>query len=151
MQGETGFPLVDAGMRELNATGFMHNRVRMVTASFLVKDIHIDWRKGEQYFASRLVDYDPAVNNGNWQWTASTGCDAQPYFRIFNPWNQQVKFDKDCEYVRRWIPELREIPVKSIHKWFSEHGKYDVSYPAPMCDHKEEAHRAIILYKQVFN
>ena len=90
--GETGFPIVDAGMRELNQTGFMHNRVRMITASFLVKNLHVDWRAGAEYFAEKLIDYDPAVNNGNWQWAASTGCDAQPYFRIFNPWRQQRKF-----------------------------------------------------------
>jgi deoxyribodipyrimidine photo-lyase len=87
-QGKTGYPIVDAGMRQLNKTGFMHNRVRMITASFLVKDLHIDWRLGEKYFSQKLLDYDPCVNNGNWQWAASTGCDAQPYFRIFNPWSQ---------------------------------------------------------------
>ncbi len=89
LEGRTGFPIVDAGMRELNQTGFMHNRVRMVTASFLVKDLHISWRWGERYFAQHLIDYDPCVNNGNWQWAASAGCDAQPYFRILNPWLQQ--------------------------------------------------------------
>jgi len=88
-EGKTGFPIVDAGMRELNNTGFMHNRVRMIVASFLTKDLHIDWKVGERYFAQKLVDYDRAVNNGNWQWAASTGCDAQPWFRIFNPWLQQ--------------------------------------------------------------
>ena len=97
--GKTGFPIVDAGMRELNTTGFMHNRVRMIVASFLVKDLHIDWRWGERYFAQHLVDYDPCVNNGSWQWAASIGCDAQPYFRIFNPWLQQLKFDHDCRYI----------------------------------------------------
>jgi deoxyribodipyrimidine photo-lyase len=114
-EGRTGFPIVDAGMRELNATGYMHNRLRMITASFLVKDLHIDWRWGEKYFAQKLVDYDPAVNNGNWQWAASTGCDAQPYFRIFNPWLQQEKFDADCLYIKQWIPELARIPAKMIH------------------------------------
>jgi deoxyribodipyrimidine photo-lyase len=113
--GQTGFPLVDAGMRELNETGFMHNRVRMVVASFLIKNLHVDWRWGEKYFAQNLVDYDPCVNNGNWQWAASTGCDAQPYFRIFNPWSQQKKFDKDCEYIKKWIPELRDLEPKEIH------------------------------------
>lgn len=105
-EGRTGFPLVDAGMRELNATGFMHNRVRMVVASFLVKDLHIDWRWGEKYFAQKLVDYDPSVNNGNWQWAASTGCDHQPYFRIFNPVLQQRRFDPDFVYIRKWVPEF---------------------------------------------
>ena len=105
-EGRTGFPIVDAGMRQLNQTGFMHNRLRMITASFLTKDLHIDWRWGERYFAQKLVDYDPCVNNGNWQWASSTGCDAQPYFRIFNPWRQQERFDPDCHYIRKWIPEL---------------------------------------------
>lgn len=113
--GKTGFPIVDAGMRELNTTGFMHNRVRMVVASFLTKDLHIDWRWGEKYFAQKLVDYDPAVNNGNWQWAASTGCDAQPYFRIFNPWRQQERFDPDCSYIKKWIPELKDHTSKEIH------------------------------------
>ena len=115
-EGKTGFPIVDAGMRELASTGYMHNRVRMVTASFLTKNLHLDWRLGESYFAEQLVDYDPAVNNGNWQWSASTGCDAQPYFRIFNPWRQQQKFDKDCVYIKQWVPELEPFPAKVIHK-----------------------------------
>jgi deoxyribodipyrimidine photo-lyase len=94
----------------------MHNRVRMVTASFLTKNLHLDWRLGEAYFAEQLIDYDPAVNNGNWQWSASTGCDAQPYFRIFNPWRQQQKFDKDCVYIKQWVPELEPYPAQVIHK-----------------------------------
>ncbi len=136
-EGKTGFPIVDAGMRELNATGFMHNRVRMIVASFLTKDLHISWRWGERYFAQHLVDYDPAVNNGNWQWAASTGCDAQPYFRIFNPWLQQQKFDSDCQYIYRWIPELNRIPVKIIHNWHSKSSA--IGYPAPMIDHAHES------------
>ncbi len=106
-KGETGYPLVDAGMRELNATGFMHNRVRMVVASFLTKHLLIDWRWGEAYFADKLVDYELSSNNGNWQWAAGCGCDAAPYFRIFNPYEQQRKFDPDMVYIRRWIPEFR--------------------------------------------
>jgi deoxyribodipyrimidine photo-lyase len=113
-EGRTGVPIVDAGMRELNATGFMHNRVRMIAASYLVKDLHVDWRWGERYFATRLVDYDPAVNNGNWQWVASTGCDHQPYFRIFNPWLQQKRFDPDCTYIRKWVLELKNTSAKDI-------------------------------------
>ncbi|RPJ02846.1 MAG: deoxyribodipyrimidine photo-lyase, partial [Candidatus Aminicenantes bacterium] len=105
-EGTTGFPIVDAGMRQLNETGFMHNRVRMVCASFLVKDLRIDWREGEKYFATKLEDYDPCVNNGNWQWAASTGCDAAPYFRIFNPWLQQKRYDPEAVYIKRWLPEL---------------------------------------------
>ena len=114
-QGETGFPIVDAGMRELLATGYMHNRVRMIVASFLTKNLHIDWRKGERHFARYLIDFDPALNNGNWQWGASTGCDAQPYFRVFNPWRQQLRFDKDCAYIKHWVPELRELTPRQIH------------------------------------
>lgn len=118
--GKTGFPIVDAGMRELNTTGFMHNRVRMVTASFLVKDLHIDWRWGEKHFAQHLIDYDPSVNNGNWQWAASTGCDHQPYFRIFNPLLQLKRFDPQNEYIRRWIPEFGTS-----------------RYPLPVIDHAD--------------
>ena len=144
-KGKTGFPIVDAGMRELNATGFMHNRVRMITASFLVKDLHIDWRWGERYFAQHLVDYDPCVNNGNWQWAASTGCDAQPYFRIFNPWKQQQKFDPDCGYIYRWIPELKTIPVDMIHHWGKK--QIECDYPSPIIDHSKESRIAIERYK----
>ncbi len=114
-QGKTGFPIVDAGMRELAATGYMHNRVRMIVASFLTKNLHIDWRQGEAHFADLLIDFDPAVNNGNWQWSASTGCDAQPYFRVFNPWRQQLRFDKECVYIKRWLPELAARSPKEIH------------------------------------
>ena len=110
-QGETGFPIVDAGMRQLNETGYMHNRVRMIVASFLVKDLHIDWRWGEKYFAQQLIDYDPAVNNGSWQWAASTGCDAQPYFRIFNPALQEKRFDPEGEYVKTWLGDERFEPI----------------------------------------
>src|SRR5690606_28982281 len=105
-EGTTGYPLVDAGMRELNATGFMHNRVRMVAASFLTRHLLIDWRWGEAYFARHLLDYELASNNGGWQWAAGCGCDAAPYFRIFNPLLQQKKFDPELRYIRKWIPEL---------------------------------------------
>lgn len=145
--GTTGFPLVDAGMRQLNTTGYMHNRVRMVVASFLVKDLHIDWRKGEKYFAQQLVDYDPALNNGNWQWVASTGCDAQPYFRIFNPWLQQKKFDPEALYIKRWLPELKNIPVKDIHTWYKRE-KPLKQYPLAMLNHSAEAAYAIQLFKK---
>lgn len=143
-QGKTGFPLVDAGMRQLNQTGFMHNRVRMVAASFLTKDLHIDWRWGEKYFAQQLVDYDPAVNNGNWQWAASTGCDAQPYFRIFNPWLQQKRFDPDCSYVKLWLPELRNLSNKAIHRLFRDENS--LAYPKPIVDHSEAKEIAEDLY-----
>lgn len=149
-EGSTGFPIVDAGMREMNQTGFMHNRVRMITASFLIKDLHIDWRWGEKYFAQHLIDYDPAVNNGNWQWAASTGTDAQPYFRIFNPWNQQKKFDPECTYIKQWIPELQDVPPKAIHAWYEEkhHSEYK-TYPPPMTNHQKAAKETLHAYKAV--
>lgn len=147
--GTTGFPIVDAGMRELITTGFMHNRVRMVVASFLVKDLHIDWRLGERFFATHLLDYDPAVNNGNWQWAASTGCDAQPYFRIFNPWSQQQKFDPECIYIKKWVPELRIYSPKAIHK-MAETPLLNSAYVQPIIKHEEEAHYSKMLFsKQV--
>lgn len=129
-KGETGYPMVDAGMRELNATGYMHNRVRMVVAGFLCKHLLIDWRWGEAYFAEKLLDYELASNNGNWQWAAGTGCDAAPYFRVFNPTTQLQKFDKDLKYIKKWVPELDEL-----------------SYPEPMVDHKMARERAIKTYK----
>lgn len=141
-QGKTGFPLVDAGMRQLNETGYMHNRVRMVVASFLVKDLHIDWRWGERYFANQLVDYDPCVNNGSWQWVAGTGVDAQPYFRVFNPWLQSKRFDPEAQYIKKWIPELEAISPAKVHAWF-KHADAQVDYPAPIVDHGIRAKEAI--------
>jgi deoxyribodipyrimidine photo-lyase len=135
-------------MREMDQTGFMHNRVRMIAASFLIKDLHIDWRWGEKYFAQTLIDYDPAVNNGNWQWVASLGSDAQPYFRIFNPWNQQKKFDRDCTYIKKWIPELRDFTPEAIHAWDEEKSRAGCKkYPAPMTNHEQAAKEALVLYK----
>lgn len=148
-EGMTGFPIVDAGMRELNTTGYMHNRVRMITASFLCKDLHLDWHLGEKYFAQQLVDYDAAVNNGNWQWAASTGCDAQPYFRIFNPWLQQAKFDPDCLYIKKWIPELAHISPKSIHKLATDAPDKLTNYPRPIVDHSKQRIIAKDMYKSV--
>lgn len=144
--GRTGFPIVDAGMRQLNATGFMHNRLRMIVSQFLVKDLHIDWRVGEQYFATQLIDYDPSSNNGGWQWSASTGADAQPYFRIFNPWLQAQRFDPDCKYIKRWIPELRHIPSKVILEWHTQQAPHESGYPPTMVDHKTQSLKA----KQLF-
>lgn len=132
--GKTGYPIVDAGMRELNETGFMHNRVRMITASFLVKHLLIDWRWGEAYFAEKLLDYDLAANNGGWQWAASSGCDAAPYFRVFNPALQTEKFDHDRNYIRRWIPEV-DTP----------------DYPRPIVDHKLARDRVLTLYKKALS
>ena len=146
-EGNTGFPIVDAGMRELNETGFMHNRVRMIVASFLTKDLRISWRWGERYFAQHLLDYDPCLNNGNWQWAASTGCDAQPYFRIFNPWLQQQKFDPDCAYIYQWIPELRAVPAKILHQWDKKH--YGQFYRAPMVNHGHESQLTKALFKNM--
>ncbi len=131
-EGRTGYPLVDAGMRELNATGFMHNRVRMVTASFLVKHLLIDWRWGEAYFAEKLMDYELASNNGNWQWAAGCGTDADPYFRIFNPISQQKKFDPEFKYIKRWVKV-----------WETD------DYPDPIVDHKEARERCLKAYKAV--
>jgi deoxyribodipyrimidine photo-lyase len=143
-EGRTGFPIVDAGMRELNETGYMHNRVRMIVASFLVKDLHINWQWGEKYFAQKLVDYDPCINNGNWQWAASTGCDAQPYFRVFNPWLQQKRFDPECTYIKKWIPELISSTTKTINSLETIHVE---GYPEPIIDHKEAKNYAIQLFK----
>lgn len=145
--GTTGFPFVDAGMRELNKTGFMHNRLRMLVASFLVKNLHCDWRWGEKYFAQKLVDYDPCVNNGSWQWAASTGADAQPYFRIFNAWTQQKKFDPECEYIKKWVPELESIDPKIIHKWNNKYDTVTTSYPAPCVDHTITSREAKTLFQ----
>lgn len=145
--GQTGFPIVDAGMRELRQTGSMHNRVRLITASFLVKDLHIDWRWGEKYFAQHLVDYDPSINNGNWQWVASTGSDAQPYFRIFNPWLQQRKFDKDCQYIKKWIPELKQLRPQYIHRWYNSKYHSLAQYAPPVVDHDTEALKTKKWYK----
>ncbi len=144
-EGRTGVPIVDAGMRELHTTGFMHNRVRMITASFLVKDLHIDWRWGEKYFAQKLIDYDPAVNNGNWQWAASTGCDHQPYFRIFNPWLQQKRFDPQASYIKKWVPELAAHAAREIH--YLSIGKEQIfGYPQPIISHAD----AVVWSKDVY-
>ncbi|MRS13945.1 deoxyribodipyrimidine photo-lyase [Enterobacteriaceae bacterium RIT691] len=138
-QGKTGYPIVDAAMRQLNTTGWMHNRLRMIVASFLVKDLLIDWREGERYFMSQLVDGDLAANNGGWQWAASTGTDAAPYFRIFNPTTQGEKFDKDGEFIRHWLPELNEVPGKALHApWaWAEKENVELEYPRPIVDHKQ--------------
>jgi len=156
--GTTGFPIVDAGMRQLNTTGYMHNRVRLIVASFLTKTLLIDWREGEQYFAQKLVDYDPASNNGNWQWIASTGADSQPYFRIFNPFHQSESVDADAEYIKTWIPELRDISAKEIHNWDKYHSTYNggnitknkINYPAPIVDYSVQKDKALEMYNNVF-
>ena len=156
-RGQTGFPVVDAGMRELWQTGYMHNRVRMITASFLIKDLMCDWRVGEQWFWDCLCDADPANNTMNWQWVAGSGADAAPFFRIFNPVSQGEKFDPDGEYVRRWVPELGKIEGKAIHApWTLGADELKTAgvtlgktYPAPMVDHKKARQRALDAYEKV--
>ncbi len=148
-KGKTGFPIVDAAMRELNITGYMHNRCRMIVASFLTKDLHIDWRMGEKYFAQKLIDYDPCVNNGSWQWAASTGCDAQPYFRIFNPWLQQKKFDESCEYIKKWLPDLKDLTPKMIHNLETQRPLIPIDYPKPIVEHQKAKETALFLFKEL--
>ena len=142
--GRTGYPLVDAAMRQLNQTGYMHNRLRMVAASFLVKDLHVDWRWGERYFAERLLDFDLAANNGGWQWAASTGCDAQPWFRIFNPVTQSEKFDPDGRFIRSYLPELAGCPDSLIH--MPPAACRGPDYPAPIVDHAKARLRTLELF-----
>ena len=154
-QGRTGYPVVDAAMRQLVGTGWMHNRARMIVASFLTKDLLVDWRWGEKFFMQHLIDGDPAANNGGWQWTAGTGTDAAPYFRVFNPILQSLKFDPDGAYIRRYVPELANVPLKFIHnpwqmpleiqKWTGcLIGK---DYPAPIIDHGVARQRLLLVYK----
>ena len=145
--GMTGYPIVDAGMRELGATGWMHNRTRMIAASFLAKDLHLDWRAGERWFMHRLVDGDPASNNGGWQWAASTGTDAQPFFRIFNPTSQGERFDPDGAYVRRWIPELAGLPGISAHRPWDAAAASRGGYLSPIVDHHQERAVALARYR----
>ena len=146
-QGKTGYPIVDAAMRQLLQTGWMHNRARMIVASFLTKDLLVDWRWGELHFMQHLLDGDLAANNGGWQWAAGTGTDAQPYFRIFNPVSQSKKFDPDGAFIRCWVPELRDIPDKFIHEpWNMDSPPAD--YPAPIVDHRDARERTLEVYKR---
>ena len=156
-EGRTGYPLVDAAMRQLNTSGYMHNRLRMVVASFLCKDLGVDWRWGEKYFATHLNDFDLAANNGGWQWASSSGCDAQPYFRIFNPVSQSEKFDAEGKFIRRYVPELAHLSAKAIHApWLAgalelqsagvELGK---TYPHPIVDHAEAREKTLERYAVV--
>ncbi len=149
--GETGFPIVDAGMRQMNATGYMHNRARLIVSSFLVKTLLISWQKGAQYFSKHLTDYDPASNQLNWQWTASTGPDSQPYFRIFNPSLQAKEHDPDCEYIKTWIPELAELDNKTVLNWETEwENNRDINYPKPICNYAEQKDKALEMYSKAF-
>ena len=148
--GTTGFPLVDAAMRELNVTGFMHNRGRMIVASLLTKNMFFHYAEGEKYFAQHLVDYDPANNNGGWQWTASTGTDSMPYFRVFNPFAQSKKYDPDCTYIKKWIPELKNVLNDDIHTWSISYKNYDTYYE-PMLDYTNTKGKCIKLFRKYIN
>jgi deoxyribodipyrimidine photo-lyase len=156
-EGKTGYPLVDAAMHQLNQSGYMHNRLRMVVASFLTKDLGIDWRWGEAYFAEHLNDFELSSNNGGWQWASSSGCDAQPYFRIFNPITQSEKFDADGKFIRRYLPQLEKLSKKSIHApWLAGHIELEAAgivlgrdYPHPIVDHDEARKKTLIRYNVV--
>lgn len=147
-EGRTGIPIIDAAMTEMNTTGWMHNRCRMIVSNFLIKILRCDWMIGEKYFAQSLIDYDVANNNGGWQWSSSTGVDSMPSFRVFNPWRQAEKFDPDCEYIKKWIPQLKDIPNKDILKWNEKHSEYKIDYPKPIVDDIQgEFKKTLILYK----
>ena len=156
-EGRTGYPIVDAAMRQINATGYMHNRLRMIAASFLVKDLLVDWRWGERYFADTLIDFDLASNNGGWQWAAGTGCDAQPYFRIFNPVAQSERFDAAGKFIRRYVPEIEALGDSEIHApWLvppeilrAKGIAIGRDYPAPIVDHAGARAAALALFKSV--
>ncbi|CAA9227781.1 MAG: Deoxyribodipyrimidine photolyase [uncultured Blastococcus sp.] len=147
-QGRTGYPIVDAGMRQLLGEAYVHNRVRMVVASFLVKDLHLDWRRGARHFLQHLVDGDLASNNHGWQWVAGTGTDASPYYRVFNPTKQGRQFDPEGEYVRRWVPELRDVPAAYVHEPWLAPGGPPSGYPAPIVEHAAERRVALARYEQ---
>jgi deoxyribodipyrimidine photo-lyase len=152
----TGFPLIDASMRQLVQSGFVHNRMRMVSGSFVVKILLIDWRYAEKFYASHLVDYDTMVNNLSWQWVAGSGNDAQPYFRYFNTWTQSKKYDKNAEYIKKWIPELKEVPAIDLHNWFKKeiHEKWlnnGIKYYKPIVDHSEQRIKSLKIYKDGLN
>lgn len=146
-QGKTGFPFVDAGIREMRATGTMHNRLRMVVAMFFTKDLRYDWRLGEQFFMQHLIDGEIASNNGGWQWSAGTGADAAPYFRIQNPWTQGKRFDANGDYIKRWIPELKDVDAKKLHEPPAEGKPLAKGYPAPILDHAKERQKTLAIFK----
>lgn len=151
--GKTGCPIVDAAMRQMNKVGWMPNRVRMITSCYLIKDLHVNWQIGEQYFANKLVDYDPAQNNGGWQWSSGSGVDSQPYFRIFNPTLQMEKFDPQCVYMKTWIPELKSVPNEDIINWETAGSSYSkkIDYPKAIVKHAVAKEKIIDLYKASFN
>jgi deoxyribodipyrimidine photo-lyase len=147
-EGKTGFPIVDACMRQLNTTGYMHNRGRMIVASFLVKTLLLDWREGERHFAQNLIDYDVASNFGNWSAIVGGGAYSMPYFRVMNPWIQSASFDKDATYIKSWVPELKDVAAKDIHKWNTACVKYRGLYPCPLVDYQEQKEKALELYRE---
>ena len=149
-KGQTGCPIVDAAMRQMNTTGWMSNRCRMIVSNYLIKDLHVNWQVGERYFANQLVDYDPSQNNGGWQWSNGSGVDSQSYFRIFNPKIQMEKFDPNCEFILKWCPELKNVDIKDIHNWESAHKYNETTYPKPMVIHFEAKEKIMKMYNQSF-
>jgi deoxyribodipyrimidine photo-lyase len=149
-EGKTGYPIVDACMMQLNTTGFMHNRGRLIVSSFLIKNLLIDWRLGEKYFAQKLIDYDVLVNQGNWQWTSGSGADSQPFFRVFNPSLQSEKYDKDAIYIKKWLPQLKDIESKHLHYWENYYKEYDlkkIHYYEPCVNYSESKKKGMIMYR----
>ena len=149
-QGRTGYPVVDASMLQMNKTGYMNYRSRMIVSNFLIKNLRVNWQKGEEYFAKKLIDYDPFVNNLNWQWASSTGANSQPYFRSFNPWLQSAKFDKDGTYIKRYLPNLVSVAATDLHKWDQAHTKYSLKklkYFEPIVDYKQSKAEGLNMYK----
>jgi deoxyribodipyrimidine photo-lyase len=150
-KGMTGYPIVDACMMQLNTTGYMHNRGRLIVASFLIKNLMIDWRYGEKYFAKKLVDYDVYVNQGNWQWVSGSGADSQPYFRVFNPSLQSENYDKDALYIKHWLPNLKDVDNKHLHKWETYYIEYDlhkIKYYKPIISYTDSKKKALMMYKK---
>ena len=147
-EGQTGFPFIDAGMRQLKTTGWMHNRARMAVANFLSMTLLIDWRKGEEHFAKHLIDYDVSQNNGNWQWSAGVGVDRTGYLRMYNPFQQSKKHDPNCEYIKKYVTELSDVPIGHIHEWDAHYSQYNVGYPSPIVNYTERRKIAIEAYKK---
>ncbi len=147
-EGKTGFPIIDACMMQLNTTGYMHNRGRLIVSSFLIKNLMIDWRYGEKYFARKLVDYDVLVNQGNWQWSSGSGADSQPYFRVFNPSRQSEHYDKDGLYIKKWLPILKDIEPKHLHDWETYHTQYTINYPKPIVSYADSKKKGLSMYKR---
>lgn len=150
-QGKTGYPIVDACMTQLNTTGFMHNRGRLIVASFLIKNLMVDWRYGEKYFANKLVDYDVYVNQGNWQWVSGSGADSMPYFRVFNPSRQSAKYDSMAEYIKKWLPQLKNIEPKHLHEWetyYKEYNLNEINYYKPIVDYSSSKKKTLSIYRK---